>query len=111
MFYRLNGTPEIDAVLMSSDARKRGKNVSMLSVCVCVLGSLCDGMRIRVCGCQCVRFKWARVRDSRMQMKPLKSGSFPLYLKGHPFLYLEHHFDISPTEARPYGALVLSGAL
>lgn len=69
----------------------------MLSVCagkfVCM--SMC------VCSGRSARFKWAQVRDSRMQMKPLKSGSFPLYLKGHPFLYLEHHFDISPTEARP----------
>lgn len=33
MFYGLNGPPEIDAVLMSSDSRKKkGKNVSVVSV-------------------------------------------------------------------------------
>lgn len=46
-----------------------------------------------------------------MQMKPLKSRSFPPYLKGNPILYLEHHFDICPMETRPIEALVLSGAL
>lgn len=46
-----------------------------------------------------------------MQMKPLKSQPFSSYLKGHPILYLEHHFDICPMVPRPYGALVLSGAL
>lgn len=33
------------------------------------------------------------------------------YLKGHPILYLEHHFDINSVKTRPRGALVLSGAL
>lgn len=47
MFYGLNGPPEIDAVLMSSDSRKRGKNVSVLSVCICALGTLC--VRVRAC--------------------------------------------------------------
>jgi len=41
MFYGLNGPPEIDAVLMSSDSRKRGKNVSALSVCVFVCLGMC----------------------------------------------------------------------
>lgn len=60
MFYSLNGPPEIDAVLMSSDSRKRGKNVSLLSVYICVLGNLCEGvsMSVCVCGGSCVRFKW-----------------------------------------------------
>ncbi len=51
MFYGLNGPPEIDAVLMSSDSRKKGgKNVSVLSVCIRVPGNLCAGCaHVRLC--------------------------------------------------------------
>lgn len=56
MFYGLNGPPEIDAVLMSSDSRKKGKNVSVLSVCIRLLGNLCERacVSVCVCGCSCV---------------------------------------------------------
>lgn len=60
MFYGLNGPPEIDAVLMSSDSRKRGKNVSVLSVCICVPAwEIC--VRVRACPFVSVA---ARVCDS-----------------------------------------------
>lgn len=35
MFYRLNGTPEIDAALMSSDARKKEGEECVYAKCVC----------------------------------------------------------------------------
>lgn len=56
MFYGLNGPPEIDAVLMSSNSRKKGKNVSVLSVCIRLLWNLCERacMSVCVCGCSCV---------------------------------------------------------
>lgn len=57
MFYGLNGPPEIDAVLMSSDSRKKGKNVSVLSVFVCL--RIC--VRVRACPFVSVA---ARVCDS-----------------------------------------------
>lgn len=48
MFYGLNGPPEIDAVLMSSDSRKKkGKNVSVVSVCTFV----CLRIGVSVCAC------------------------------------------------------------
>lgn len=49
MFYGLNGPPEIDAVLMSSDSRKKkGRNVSVVSVCTFV----CLGIGVSGCTCQ-----------------------------------------------------------
>lgn len=49
MFYGLNGPPEIDEELMSSDSRKRGK------MCLCkVYVFVCWGVRVRVCACPSV---------------------------------------------------------
>lgn len=96
---------------MSSDFWGGKKEIeSVCTNCVCFGSSL----RLYVCvhGNLCVRQESVWVRDSRMQMKPLKSGSlFPLHLEGHPILYFEHHFDISPPEMRPCGTLVLFAAL
>lgn len=102
MFYGLNGPPEIDAVLMSSDCRKKKGGGCVCAKCVyscagefvwgCAQVHLC---LLQACVCDSNGFKWG-IHACKWRHLNL----CPPPLKGHPILYLEHHFDISPMEAR-----------
>lgn len=82
MFYRLNGLPEIDAVLMSSHSREKRREMCLciwvcLGICVRVYAPRPVSAAARVCDSN--GFKWG---IQACKWSHLNLGPFPTYLQG-----------------------------